>query len=425
MTKRYVYLQKTTSTSRSSLQPFSLGVGNTLVRAEDLSKADIADLQRDPSILASAPDMPVKLIAPVNKTAHQTLHSPAARDFPQPQQDLLDETISTWGIRAVRADTSPFSGEGAVVAILDTGIDLTHECFAGVDITTRNFTDDAEDHDINSHGTHCAGTVFGQAVTGKPRIGVAPGISRAIIGKVLGGAEGFGSTAGIVQGIQWAVEEGAHIISMSLGIDFHATIIANLNANGSNMEQAISIALDDYHNSLKFYEAIAQYAQTKHGNKPGTVIIAASGNGSRRFDAQMFEAPCGLPAAAENIIAIGALGRFGDLSGNMQSPIASALTVTDFSNYNVDISAPGLQVLSSIPGNQYELSDGTSMATPHVAGVAALWIDRQLKTLGRFDPAMLKHQLQGNASVQGVLNIDAELNIDVSDIGIGLVQAPQ
>lgn len=85
-----------------------------------------------------------------------------------------------------------------------------------MELLQRNFTADA-DSDEHGHGTHCAGTVFGRDVDGV-RIGVARGVTKALIGKVLG-TEG-GSSDLIVQAIQWAVAQGAHVISMSLGIDF-------------------------------------------------------------------------------------------------------------------------------------------------------------------------------------------------------------
>jgi subtilisin family serine protease len=81
----------------------------------------------------------------------------------------------------VGADTSPFSGDGIVVAVLDTGIDASHPAFEGVDIVQKDFTGEGVG-DQHGHGTHCAGTIFGRTSEGT-RIGVAPGVKKALIGK--------------------------------------------------------------------------------------------------------------------------------------------------------------------------------------------------------------------------------------------------
>ncbi|MEZ5479032.1 MAG: S8 family serine peptidase [Thiolinea sp.] len=132
-----------------------------------------------------------------------------------------------------------------------------------------------------------------------------------------------------------------------------------------------------------------------------------------------------MPAAADSIIAVGALGRLGDMNSSIEEPRASTLLVTSFSNYNANLSAPGLKVLSAYPGNTYRKLNGTSMATPHVAGIAALWVEKQLGSFGKVDTAMLQQQLLGSASLSGLLYRDAQLGIDMTDTGIGLAQAPQ
>ena len=110
---------------------------------------------------------------------------------------------------------SPYTGHGVTVAVLDTGIDATHEAFKGIKLVQKDFTRE-EKGDQHGHGTHVAGTIFGQTSQGL-RFGVAPGVRRALIGKVLG-AKGGGTTEGIIAAIQWAVKEKAHVINMSLGL---------------------------------------------------------------------------------------------------------------------------------------------------------------------------------------------------------------
>ena len=97
-----------------------------------------------------APVVPMKLIAPVTMNA---------------DPDALEQG-STWGIKAVGADTSPFSGQGVTVAVLDTGIDPGHPAFQGVTLNRKNFTSESDD-DVHGHGTHCAGTILGARSTGR------------------------------------------------------------------------------------------------------------------------------------------------------------------------------------------------------------------------------------------------------------------
>jgi len=147
------------------------------VSVAELKPARAAELARKRSVVAVAPVMPMKLVRPV-----------ALDGDAEPAEDVT----MAWGVHATGADTTPFTGDGVVVAVLDTGIDAGHPAFAGVDLERRNFTEDV-DADTDGHGTHCAGTIFGRDVDGL-RIGVAPGITKALIGKVLGDEGGTRSS---------------------------------------------------------------------------------------------------------------------------------------------------------------------------------------------------------------------------------------
>ena len=422
-TTEYVYLRNTlSSTGNQSRSSENI---DAVIETADLSKKDVFDLNRDPDILTSTPNMPTALIAPVPIDHSNNLEFDMTfmEAVEATQSEVLEDTAeATWGVQAVGATKSNYTGRGAVVAILDTGIDASHERFAGVNIYFQNFTNDGVNGDVMGHGTHCAGTVFGQDIEGKPRIGVAPAIEKALIGKVLA-RNGSGSTAWAANGIQWAANQGAHIISMSLGSSL-LTYFNELQQGGMSLQNALSVSFNSYQSNLKFYESIVKYNQAKNQD---CVIIAASGNESGRYGSGIynaFDTPCGVPAVSEGIISVGALGLIGNMFPNSKEDKKSLMTVASFSNYNNDISAPGQNILSALPNNNYALQHGTSMATPHVAGVAALWVQKQFEMFGHIKPEMLRHQLQGNATMNAVLSDIKQLKIDPLDIGAGLVQAP-
>ncbi|WP_254885094.1 S8 family serine peptidase, partial [Salipiger sp. HF18] len=160
----------------------------------DLSAADMRDVAHDPSVAAVARAMPTKLIEP------------------EPLDDVRAEDAEpAWGVAAVGALDAPFTGAGVRVAVLDTGIDTDHPAFAGVNLVTRDFAGSGIE-DANGHGTHCAGTIFGRDVDGT-RIGVARGVTDALIGKVLGD-DGSGSSEMLFNAIKWASDQQAQVVSM-------------------------------------------------------------------------------------------------------------------------------------------------------------------------------------------------------------------
>jgi subtilisin family serine protease len=359
-----------------------------LVEVDEIDRPRISALTRNVEILAIAPVIPMKLIAPFE-----------AQETVQPTADGV-----TWGVKAVGADTSPFSGDGIVVAVLDTGIDVSHPAFVGLEIIQKDFTGEG-DGDENGHGTHCAGTIFGRT-TDSIRIGVAPGVKKALIGKVLG-VEGGGSSDQIVSAIQWAVENGANVISMSLGIDFPG-VVKRLEDAGFPTELATSRALEAYRANVQLFERLASLIRAQGVFGQATVIVAAAGNESRRNNNPDFEIAVSPPAVSEGIISVAALGE-GE----------QGLTVAPFSNTGANVSAPGVGVISAKPGGGLRALNGTSMATPHVAGVAALWAEK-IKITSSLSPLQLTARLIGTA-----INNGPVAGLDPFDIGAGLVQAPQ
>ncbi len=235
-----------------------------------------------------------------------------------------------WGIRRVNAAaawTSPRGqGQGTAVAIIDTGISRTHPDLAGVVVGGFNALDPKKPEawdDDQGHGSHVAGTIAGKR-DGKGVVGVAP-MAKLYAVKVLD-KDGNGGFSDVIAGIEWAASHGIKIANMSLGAD-----------EGSEaLKRAVTAA-----------------------NKAGLLIIAAAGNSG---------GPVGYPASYPETIAVAA--------SNIKDGVA------DFSSRGpeVDFIAPGVDVKSvNKDGGWVELS-GTSMATPHVAGLAALAVARGAST---------------------------------------------
>lgn len=238
-----------------------------------------------------------------------------------------------WGVHLIGAPEiwKKTKGEGVKVAVLDTGVDYNHQDLkiaGGCNFTTADQNDFM---DRQGHGTHCSGIIAGTD-NDIGVIGVAPDVE-LYMGKVLGD-NGSGDLRWVMSGIDWAVQNGMDIISMSLGCE-------------SQPPEA--------------YHEIIQYACRK-----GVIIIAAAGNEA---------ASIGWPAAYPETLSVGA--------------IDTTETKASFSNFGdgLDVVAPGVNIYSTYPGNRYALLSGTSMATPMVTGAIALLVS-YAKTKG------IKYNLQ-------------------------------
>jgi subtilisin family serine protease len=211
-------------------------------------------------------------------------------------------------------------GNEVIVAIVDTGVDLDHPDLAAKIVPGFNFVDNNDrPMDDNGHGTHVAGIA---AAIGNNGLGVA-GVSwssKIMPIKVLD-ANGTGNDYQAAQGIIWAVDHGAKVINLSFGGLQHSSLL----------QEAVNYA-----------------------HERGAVIVAAAGNEALNGNPPFY------PAALDNVIAVGAL----DASDSRAS----------FSGfgYYLDVSAPGVSVMSTALDNDYRAMTGTSMASPHVAGQASL-----------------------------------------------------
>jgi hypothetical protein len=253
-----------------------------------------------------------------------------------------------WNLNSINAPevwAAGFTGEGVVVAVVDTGIDASHRELSssiwlnqdevagnGVDDDANGFVDDTwgwdfasgdnNPTDLNGHGTHVAGTIAA-ANDGFGATGVA--FDATIMPVRVLDADGMGSIFDVAAGIRYAVDNGADVINLSLG---------------GGYSSALGSALS--------------YAQ-----QHGVFVVAAAGNGAAAAPAY----PAAFSASLTNVLSVGAHDS-GDAVASFTNRVGGSGAV--------QVAAPGVNIYSSLPGNRYGYLSGTSMATPHVAGLAAL-----------------------------------------------------
>lgn len=195
---------------------------------------------------------------------------------------------------------------------------------------------------------------------------------------------------------------------MSLGIDFPA-MRERFVRDGFPSEVATSKALERYRENILLFTRIAETAAAWASEGQPVILLAASGNDSQRELNSKHEIAATPPAAAGDIKAIGAVGR-GD----------EGYYTASFSNTNVELTAPGMDIISAKSGGGFKKMDGTSMATPHVAGVLALWGEKILLEQDDFDAENIWMNTKCAASRKNFRK-----PYDRLDIGRGLVKAPQ
>lgn len=354
------------------------------VQVESMTTDEGAEMARAGDVLAAAIKMPMELICAFSGS------------------DGDNQRAQTmWGLEAVGADKTQFNGAGVTVAILDTGIDAGHPAFSGVEIVQRNFTAEAPE-DLDGHGTHCAGTVFGRDVGGR-RIGVARRVARALIGKVLGKTSG-GSTETLVNAIHWAQLEGAHVISMSLGMDFPGFRERLVKEYQLPDRQATSIALEAYRMNIDMFNKLSSSVIGVPGLVRGSLVVGAAGNESSIPSYTIAASP---PSNSAEFVSVAAVSQ----------KSAGKYALAPFSNVGAKLAGPGMAILSAAPGGGFATLDGTSMATPHVAGVACLWWEKLLADNSASGTQEVVSELRTSA-------LKLTPGIPPSWVSWGLVQAP-
>ena len=276
-----------------------------------------------------------------------------------------------WALDLVESDAAhaTATGGGAVIAVVDSGVQADHPDLAGQVLPGRDFVqDDGTPQDGNGHGTHVSGIALAVEGNGVGVSSVAPG-AKLLPVRVLDDSGG-GTSEDVAAGIDWARTHGAHVINLSLGSE--VPIIGAM--GGDEIDAAIRRAL-----------------------AAGIVVVAAAGNNGVPV--------CEQPAAGEGLLCVGAVDK------RKQRSVFSS-----FGN-GLGVVAPGgsllggdEDVLSTVPPSTYDYYAGTSQAAPHVAGVAALLVGRGLR---------------GQAAVKRILDTATDLGPagDDPEYGHGLVNA--
>lgn len=251
-----------------------------------------------------------------------------------------------WGFEAMQVDQlyKLFVAEKlkpqkkARIVILDTGVDASHEDLQGNYYSLNK----KYDRDLRQHGTHCAGIAAGVTNNGKGIASLSPGNEFVEVSSVtvLNGPGGSGSQKTILQGILTAADGGADVLSLSLGGP-------SSRARQRAYAQAISYA-----------------------NRKGAIVVCAAGNNAG--DARQIA-----PANAPGVITVSAL----------DEQLQRAAFSNSVAELKMGIAAPGVNIYSTVPGNDYKTMSGTSMATPQVAGLIGLMksLQPQLNTEEAYD----------------------------------------
>ena len=353
-----------------------LWITNAVVLRVDKGHVDLKEIAKIDGVKRLHENFELSLPKPVASSGNDT---PVGMYGGKTDSVGTTDYNTTYGLDQINAtdvwDAYDTKGSGVKVAVLDTGVDVDHP---DIDLYTENESDpthpggwaefDSEGnrvpgstpHDTDTHGTHTSGTVSGGNASGE-YIGVAPDVS-LMHGLVL--PSGGGSFAQVAGGMQWAVEQDADVISMSLG------------ATG-------------------YYADMVE--PVRNAESAGTIVVAAAGNSG--------EGTSGSPGNVYESFAIGASNEDRGIASfssgeeiDTENDWGSDAPASWPDSYVVpDVSAPGVDVKSSVPGGGYSQYSGTSMATPHTAGAVALL----LSASGDLQPSQIRAAFRETAENRG------------------------
>jgi subtilisin family serine protease len=315
------------------------------------------------------------------------------------RKTLLDHSVPQIGAPA--AWEAGYTGEGIKVAVLDTGVDQTHPDLADREIAEQNFSEAPDNVDNFGHGTHVASIIAGTgAKSGGKYRGVAWGAS-IMDGKVLDDS-GSGSESGIIAGMQWAAEQGADIANLSLGGGDTPEV--------DPLEEAVNTLSEQY----------------------GTLFVIAAGNSGPQAGS------VGSPGSADAALTVGAVDDEDQLAD-----FSSVGPRIGDGGIKPDITAPGVDIVAAKAAHGqigdpaddgYVSLSGTSMATPHVAGAAALiaqqhpdWTGAQLKaalTASAKPTDGLTAFQQGSGRVDVAKTLGATVVSEPTSVSLGVAQWP-